>query len=68
MVNSNKIKDRMIEKRITQKKMAFTLGMAQPTLCQKINNVRPMSLEDAEKISNLLDISSKDFPGYFFSS
>ena len=66
MINTNKIKGRMAELQITQKDIAYSLGLAQSTVNQKINNVRPMDLEEAEKISNLLKIAPEDFTIYFF--
>lgn len=66
MINTNKIKGRMAEMRITQKEVAIELGIAQPTANQKINNIRPMDLEEAEKLSKLLKISPQEFGAYFF--
>lgn len=66
MINTKKIKGRMAELQITQKDIANSLGLAQPTINQKINNIRPMDLNEAEKISILLDIRKEDFATYFF--
>lgn len=66
LINTNKIKGRMAELQITQKDIANSLGLAQPTVNQKINNIRPMDLNEAEKLSNLLHIDSEDFAIYFF--
>lgn len=66
MINTNKIKGRMAELQITQKDVANLLGLAQPTVNQKINNIRPMDLNEAEKLSDLLHIKPEDFAVYFF--
>lgn len=66
MINTNKIKGRMAELQITQKDVANSLGLAQPTINQKINNIRPMDLNEAEMLSNLLHIKPEDFAVYFF--
>lgn len=66
MINTNKIKGRMRELNITQKDISEELGIAQPTVNQKINNIRPMGLEEAEKISELLEIRPAEFATYFF--
>lgn len=66
MINTNKIKGRMAELQLTQKDIADSLGLAQPTVNQKINNIRPMDLNEAEKLSILLNISPEDFAVYFF--
>lgn len=66
MINTNKIKARMVELQLTQKDVAKSLGLAQPTVNQKINNIRPMDLDEAEKLSSLLNISPDEFSMYFF--
>jgi len=67
MVNTNKIKGRMKELEITQADVAKCLDIAQPTANQKINNVRPFDLDEAEKLSALLGIESGEFGVYFFA-
>lgn len=67
MVNAKKIKNRMTELGITQKDIANSLKIAQPTVNQKINNTRPMNLEEAEQIATILQINNIDFYAYFFA-
>lgn len=67
MVNTNKIKGRMKEMEITQADVAKCLKIAQPTANQKINNIRPFDLEEAEKLSELLKIVPSEFGTYFFA-
>lgn len=67
MVNTNKIKGRMRELELTQADVAQCLKIAQPTANQKINNVRPFDLDEAEKLSDLLHIDSGEFGDYFFA-
>lgn len=66
MVNSNKLKGRMKELSLTQADVAKHLGLASPTVSQKLNNVRPFNLEEAEKLSELLSLDAGDFGKYFF--
>ena len=66
MINSKKIKGRMAELGITQKEMAKYMGIAQATVNQKINNIRTMDVDEAEKISIILKIPCEDFAEYFF--
>lgn len=66
MPNTEKIKARMEELSITQARLARELGIATPTICQKINNIRPFSLEEAEKVAEILKIKDRDFGTYFF--
>lgn len=66
MINSVLIKSRMIELGVKQKDLAKILNLAKPTVSQKLNNVRPMSLEEANIISKVLKIDIEDFGVYFF--
>lgn len=68
MINSNKIKGRMKELEITQVDVAKALKIAQPTANQKINNVRPFDLDEAEKLAQLLKINAGEFGLYFFAN
>ena len=67
MVNTNKLKGRMKELEITQADVAKALGIAQPTANQKLNNIRPFDLIEAEKLSVMLGIDSGEFGAYFFA-
>ena len=68
MVNSDKLKGIMKEKRMTQADAAKILGLSECTVNQKINNVRPFFLDEAELLANALEIDSGSFGAYFFSS
>lgn len=67
MINTNKIKGRMEELELTQKDVAKMLNIAQATANQKINNVRPLTLVEAEKLCEILEISPSEFNIYFFT-
>lgn len=67
MPNAQLIKDRMREIGITQKDVAADLGIAAPTVSQKINGIRPMDLDEARKMAALLKIESGEFGEYFFA-
>ena len=67
MINTNKIKGRMRELEIVQADVAKTLGLSQVTVCQKINGQRPMDLDEAMKLAEMLKISDPDFGEYFFT-
>lgn len=67
MVDTNKIKGLLRERGLTQADVAKKLGIAQPTANQKLNNIRPMDLEEAEKLSELLGIDAGSFAQYFFA-
>lgn len=68
MLNVNKIRGRMAEMRLTQKDVAEALGIAVPTASQKLNRIRPMDLDEAEKLAALLKLGDENFGEYFFAS
>ena len=68
MVNSEMIKARMKDMGITQKEVADAIGIAAPTVSQKINGIRPMGLDEARTLANLLKIDSGEFGSYFFAA
>ena len=68
MVNSKALKKKAKELGIRQREIAEALGIKQATVNQKINNVRPMTLEEAEKIADLLKIEDDMFRTYFFAT
>lgn len=66
MINTKAVKERMEELSLNQTQVAVDLGIAQSTFNQKINNTRPMFLDEVEKLQNLLKISDSEFSNYFF--
>ena len=67
MVNTLKLKARIMEFGFTQKDLAKALNIALPTVSQKLNNKRPMYLQEADIIANLLEIPTQEFGEYFFT-
>lgn len=67
MLNIDKVRGRMAELRLTQKDVARALGIAVATASQKLNRVRPMDLDEAEKLAELLQLDDAAFGEYFFS-
>lgn len=67
MLNTNKIKGRMRELGIVQADVARRLNLAEPTVSQKINGKRPMDLEEARALADMLRIDNSEFGTYFFS-
>lgn len=65
MINTEKIKQRMSELGLTQNDIAECLGIARPTANQKINNVRKLEIDEAKKLSELLDIKDSEIWDYF---
>ena len=67
MPNSDLIKRRLSELGMTQAQLAHAISMAAPTINQKINNLRPFTLDEAEKVATLLKIDDSEFGRYFFN-
>ena len=68
MPNVQLIKEQMKEKGVTQKDLAEAIGIAAPTVSQKLNGVRPLDLAEARIIADKLGIDAGDFGKFFFSS
>lgn len=68
MLNSNKIKGRMKEMGIIQADVAKKLNLAEPTVSQKLNGKRPMDLDEARALADMLKIDNSEFGAYFFST
>ncbi len=67
MVDTIRIKKRMEERGVSQKLVAEVLKCKQPTVSQKLNNKRPLYLDEAWEIAKLLEIQKTDFCTYFFA-
>lgn len=67
MVNTKKIKARLVELGLTQDDLARKMGLATCTINQKLNNIRPLKLSEANMIAKILDIDDTDFKSYFFA-
>lgn len=57
----------MAECGLTQKDVALCLHIAPATVSQKINGVRPLHLDEAENLANILRIDSNAVGAYFFT-
>lgn len=68
MLNVNKIRGRLAELGLTQKDVATALKIAPSTASMKLNKVRPLNLDEAEKLATLLQLRSDQFGEFFFSA
>ncbi len=66
MLNSNKLKGRIKEYNLSQKAVAGLLELSETSFNQKINNIRPMNLDEAAKLQEILCIPNNEFGEYFF--
>lgn len=69
MINSNKIKGRLVELGLTQKDVAAkdVWDCALPTVSQKINRVRPITLDEANALAKLLKLTVSEYWEFFFN-
>lgn len=67
VLNVPKVRGRMAELDITQKDVATALNIAASTASQKLNRVRPLDLDEAEKLAKLLQLNDDQFAEYFFA-
>ena len=68
MINSKALRTLMIDQSVTYDQLADLLGLSPVTIRQKIYNVRPMKLSEAEKIQSALHIPDVAFAQIFFMS
>ena len=59
MVDTDRLKKRMKELGLTQEAVAEQLGISQPVLSQKLNNVRPFYLREAGKLAMILKLTAE---------
>ena len=67
MINSMKLKGRLRELGLTQKDLAYALKLSKATISQKLSGFRPLTIDEAEKIAEVLRIPDSAFGSYFFS-
>lgn len=67
MINTNKIKGRLKELCLTQSDVAKAMNLSQSTVTQKINKTRPLTILEAEKLSEILKIDDEQYKEYFFA-
>ena len=68
MINSNKVKGRLVELGLTQKDVQSVWKCALPTVSQKINSVRPINLEEADLLADLLKLNEEEYYEFFFGN
>jgi len=67
MVNSLKIKGKIVEQDTTISKLAAEMGLSAYSLGQKIGGKSIMTLDEADKLQSLLNIPDCEFKSYFFA-
>jgi len=65
MINTAKIKGRITEKEKTIQSIAPEIPCSPYTLGQQIGNKVPMTLDTAEKLCEILEITNEEFSDFF---
>ncbi len=68
MIDTLKLKGRIVEKNKTIQKLAQKVGCTPYTLGQKIANEAPLDIEEAMIICQELDIKDEEFASFFLQS
>jgi transcriptional regulator with XRE-family HTH domain len=66
MVNSKRIKSKIIEKGLTQEYIADKMRLSQSAFNLKLNNSRYFRIEEMFGLADLLEIDYKELKQYFF--
>lgn len=68
MINTKKVKGRLVELGLTQKDIAArkVWSCALPTVSQKINKKRPITLDEAYALAKLLTLEESEYKEFFF--
>lgn len=59
MLNREKIRARLAEMNLTQKTVAEVMRLSPATVSQKLSGARPLSLDEAEKLAEILSIKDE---------
>lgn len=68
LVDSKRIRARMIMLGLRNRDLAKAWGCAEQTASQKLNGTRPLSLEEANKLAQLLKLSEVEYYVFLFKS
>ncbi|MBC8559695.1 XRE family transcriptional regulator [Fumia xinanensis] len=67
MVNTSKIRGRMVQLGISNNEAASALNLSVAVTVKKLNNLSVLNLAEAETLAALLEISDQAFGEYFFA-
>ena len=65
MINSKKVKGRLVELGLTQRDVSKIWNCALPTVSQKINQIRPITLQEADLLAKLLGLDEEEYYEFF---
>ncbi len=67
MVNINKLKGKIVEKGLKVERVAELMGIDKSTLYRKLGNSENITIKDADKLVEILEISTDEATAIFFS-
>ena len=67
MLNTSKIRERMVQLEISDKEVAAALDLSIAVTVKKLSNISVLNLTEAERLAGLLQISDEAFGDYFFA-
>lgn len=67
MVNYDKLRGALAERHITRNAVADVLGVSRQSVTSKLTGKTKMTIYDAQKISDLLELSVEDRDSIFFA-
>lgn len=68
MVNVDKLKGKMVERRMSVEDVAVAIGLNVSTLYRRLNNGgNTFTIEEADKIAKLLDLTADELNKIFFA-
>lgn len=70
MLNTRKIKARMVEMGLTQKDLAAAdcLNCSETSVSQKLNRTRPITIEEADALGRKLQLTAQQYYEIFFET
>lgn len=68
LVDSKRIRARMIMLGLRNRDLAKVWGCTEQTVSQKLNGTRPLSLDEANKLAQLLKLSDVEYYVFLFKS
>jgi plasmid maintenance system antidote protein VapI len=66
-MNINKLKGKMVERGLNVEKLAKLMGFNRATLYRKLNSTNKITIVDAVKMKNVLELTDDEASDIFFS-
>ncbi len=66
-MNATILKEKIREKGLTVSKTAYLIGISKSSLYEKINGTCPMTIGDAEKIKEILELTNSEASDIFLN-